>query len=53
MFGNCLFACLQVLEKLKAIGEGWYQYFGPLEAEGRAPDGTLLCTIDAERQSIM
>ena len=42
MFGNCLFACLQVLEKLRAIGEGWYQYFGPLEAEGRASDGTLL-----------
>ena len=53
MFGNCLFACLQVLEKLRAIGEGWYQYFGPLEAEGRASDGTLLYTIDAECHGII
>ena len=53
MFGNFLFACRQVLEKLKAIGDGWYQYFGPLEAEGRALDGTLLYTIDAECQSII
>ena len=45
MFGNCLFACLQVLEKLRAIGEGGYQYFGPLEAEGGCRMGARLQSL--------
>ena len=30
------------------IGEGWYRFYGPLEAESRASDGTLLYKVDSE-----